>query len=74
MHRLLLTGGLCLALGACTTAPAQTLPACDGKHRRPANPNGSVLLAPIHPAASAPAPAAANPAPDASFAPCGDRS
>ena len=75
MYRRLLTGGLCLALGACATTSPQTLPKCDGQHRRPANPNGSVLLVPAMvgkpgaPAAAAP-PAASGP----SFAPCGDRS
>jgi hypothetical protein len=72
--RPLLTGGLCLALGACASAPAKTLPTCDGQHRRPANPNGSVLPSPdaAHgPAAPGPA-APATPPPAASFAPCGD--
>jgi hypothetical protein len=72
VQRFLLTGGLCLALGACATAPAQTLPTCNGQHRRPANPNGSVLLAPE--AAPAPPPAQPQPAPAASFTPCGDLS
>jgi len=71
VYRLLLTGGLCLALGACATAPSQTLPTCNGHHRRPANPNGSALLAPE--AAATAAPAKPAPAPAASFAPCGDR-
>jgi hypothetical protein len=31
-----------LALSACATA-SKSLPACDGRHRRPANPQGSVL-------------------------------
>ena len=30
------------ALTACATVP-NALPVCDGKHRRPANPHGSVL-------------------------------
>jgi hypothetical protein len=73
VHRLLLTGGLCLALGACATAQTQTLPTCNGQHRRPANPNGSVLLA-SDPAAAPAKPAASKPAPAASFTPCGDPS
>jgi hypothetical protein len=32
-----------LAASACATTPANRLPVCDGKHLRPANPNGSVL-------------------------------
>ncbi len=39
----LLSASLTLFLSACTT-PGAALPAsCDGHHRRPANPNGSVL-------------------------------
>lgn len=73
MHRLLLTVGLCLALGACATATTQTLPTCNGQHRRPANPSGSVLLTPSAAAPAATA-AASKPASPASFAPCGDPS
>jgi hypothetical protein len=69
--RLLLMGGLCLALGACAAA-TQTLPTCNGQHRRPANPNGSVLLPPAA-ASSAPAAAPPHAASGPSFAPCGDR-
>jgi hypothetical protein len=35
-----------LATSGCATSPSSSLPACDGKHRRPANPHGSVLVAP----------------------------
>lgn len=31
-------------LGGCALTGGDRLPICDGKHRRPANPNGSVLL------------------------------
>jgi hypothetical protein len=75
VHRLLLTGGLCLALGACATAPTQTLPTCNGQHRRPANPNGSVLLpTSASGALSRPAPTKPSAARAGSYAPCGDPS
>jgi hypothetical protein len=32
-----------LALAGCASTGGGKLPACDGKHRRPANPYGSVL-------------------------------
>ncbi|HEY0437576.1 MAG TPA: hypothetical protein VGC92_13120 [Phenylobacterium sp.] len=32
-----------LGLTGCAAARATVLPVCDGHHRRPANPNGSVL-------------------------------
>ncbi len=38
---------------ACATAPA-ALPTCDGKHRRPANPNGSVLAPSSTPSTATP--------------------
>jgi hypothetical protein len=64
VHRLLIPAALCLALGACATAtPSKSLSVCDGRHRRPANPNGSVLVS-TNPTATTP---------DASFAPCGIR-
>jgi hypothetical protein len=49
-----------LAASACATTSASRLPVCDGKHLRPANPNGSVLdvSAPATPPA-APAPTTA---------------
>ena len=53
---------LALGLGGCATSAAKTLPVCDGQHRRPANPYGSVLDA-------APATAAATPAPSPQTAP-----
>lgn len=34
---------LAAALGGCATASTKSLPVCDGQHRRPANPYGSVL-------------------------------
>jgi len=43
--RFLITGAVCLALAACATASDKPA-VCDGRHRRPANPNGSVLVAP----------------------------
>ena len=48
-----------LAAGTSLTAPfappagARPLPVCDGKHKRPANPYGSVLLEGLKPAAAA---------------------
>ena len=47
---------LAAALGGCATSSAKSLPVCDGQHRRPANPYGSVLD---------PAPTAAGAAPPA---------
>lgn len=32
-----------LALGGCSTVGREKAPVCNGKHRRPANPYGSVL-------------------------------
>lgn len=46
---------IALTAGGCATSSASHLPACDGKHRRPANPHGSVLEVP---AAGVAAPAA----------------
>jgi hypothetical protein len=74
--RLLITGAVCLALAACATVSDK--PAlCDGRHRRPANPHGSVLVAPQ---AQAPAATPAPPAKPirsaalaASYRPCGGR-
>ena len=42
------------AVSACATFRTADPPVCDGRHRRPANPYGSILS----PAAHAPAPAA----------------
>jgi hypothetical protein len=47
-----------LAASACATTSASRLPVCDGKHLRPANPNGSVLDA-TTPAATPATPASA---------------
>jgi hypothetical protein len=76
---LLTKGALCLALGACASARPDRLAVCDGQHRRPANPNGSVLTVAMP--AAAPSPAAEPPAHparpirgaalQASFRPCG---
>jgi type IV secretion system protein VirB7 len=63
---------LAAALGGCATSTAKSLPVCDGQHRRPANPLGSVLdpapaavaatpVAPTAPAAPSPPPTAAPP-------------
>lgn len=56
-----------LAASACATTPANRLPVCDGKHARPANPNGSVLD-PSTPTTSSAAPA---PSPAANQPGCG---
>jgi hypothetical protein len=77
---LLTTVALCLALAACASARSDKLAVCDGQHRRPANPNGSVLTtAPV----AAPSPGTTPPAHpakpvrgaalEASFRPCGGR-
>lgn len=59
MRMIPLLCGLAL-LGGCALIGDDTLPVCDGKHRRPANPNGSVLLPPpsAEPLVLAPPPAA----------------
>jgi hypothetical protein len=49
-----------LALGGCATHSEPKPAVCDGKHRRPANPYGSVL--PSIPGGSTPTPPAAAPA------------
>ena len=52
-----------LAASACATTSASRLPVCDGKHLRPANPNGSVLdhsTSAASSAAPAPSPAPAD--------------
>lgn len=54
-----------LAASGCATSPSGGLPVCDGKHLRPANPNGSVLDAATpaaKPTAAATAPKSAAPA------------
>jgi len=88
LARLMLVAALA-ALAACAHHPDGRPAVCDGRHRRPANPYGSVLpnlpgaaAAPATPGAVPPPPAAPGPlsaadprlAPDPrSFAPCGDR-
>lgn len=61
---------LCLALllGGCALLKMDEAPVCDGQHRRPANPNGSVLEAAASPV-SPPRPAKLSAAP-LSFASC----
>jgi hypothetical protein len=59
---------LAAALGGCATSTTKSLPVCDGQHRRPANPYGSVLdPAPQATGSAAPeaAPKPAAPAPPA---------
>jgi type IV secretion system protein VirB7 len=51
---------LALSVSGCATSSADKLPVCDGKHRRPANPQGTVLGASASPAGAA-APAALAP-------------
>ena len=53
---------LAAALGGCATASAGKLPVCDGQHRRPANPYGSVLDPTPQPATPATPPPASKPA------------
>jgi type IV secretion system protein VirB7 len=61
--RLILILTVAAALTACATAGSNALAVCDGRHLRPANPNGSVLN-PAKPAAfTAAAPSAAAPNP-----------
>ena len=43
-------------LTACASLRSENPPVCDGRHRRPANPYGSILVAPSTPDAVAPAP------------------
>jgi type IV secretion system protein VirB7 len=67
---------LAAALGGCATSTAKSLPVCDGQHRRPANPYGSVLdPAPATAGAPTPAapasPAAPTPPPAATTSPSG---
>lgn len=68
MRTLILVLGATLALGGCSTFGKDKAPVCDGKHRRPANPFGSVLNPPPPPAAppgpasnAVPSPAPAKP-------------
>jgi hypothetical protein len=60
---------LIVLIGACATAPDEKLAVCDGRHRRPANPQGSVLAQrPISAPAAAEPPAPGFSAPGASLA------
>jgi hypothetical protein len=52
---------LALSASGCATSSAKDLPVCDGKHRRPANPHGSVLDASVAGAAAPAAPQAPSP-------------
>jgi hypothetical protein len=71
-----------LALVGCATHDPKPA-VCDGKHRRPANPYGSVLPSipgadPVPPVTAAPGPLPAPPGPQSSidprsFEPCGER-
>jgi hypothetical protein len=51
----LLAAALSLPMAACATSSVQPPKGCDGHHRRPANPNGSVLSAKNTALAAAPA-------------------
>lgn len=42
----LLTAAILQGLSACTSLRSEEPPVCDGRHRRPANPYGSILVAP----------------------------
>ena len=55
MRRWLTVLAAALALAACASVGKETAPVCDGKHRRPANPYGSVLD-PATPPTATPAP------------------
>jgi hypothetical protein len=58
-------------LAACASGPPSPPKTCDGRHRRPGNPYGSVLQAPPAPLADA---QSARTSIDAlSFQPCGGR-
>ena len=64
----LLIMALATALAGCASAGGSNAPVCDGKHRRPANPHGSVLD-PV--AATTPAASPAEPAIGANHSSCG---
>lgn len=53
---------LSVLLGGCATGPTDAPPVCDGRHRRPANPYGTIL----EPSAARPSP---SPSADAEPAP-----
>ena len=85
MSRILVSLALILptliAFASCATSPDLKPAVCDGKHRRPANPHGSVLAAPPAEPPMAPASAAAptlkpqslSRLDPRSYLPCGDR-
>jgi uncharacterized lipoprotein len=52
MRKLILIAVLGLGLAGCSTLSKDKPPICDGKHRRPANPYGSVLDPVASPAAA----------------------
>lgn len=56
--------GATVALAGCSTFAPPDVPVCDGRHRRPANLYGSVLV-PASPAASTPASPEADAVPNA---------
>jgi type IV secretion system protein VirB7 len=57
---------IAMAASGCATSSADKLPVCDGKHRRPANPNGSVLDPSSPPTGTGPAAPAVAPPPSPS--------
>lgn len=59
MKRLILVAFGAMALSGCMGTHIKPPPVCDGKHRRTANPNGSIL-----PSLPVPQPASAAPRPD----------
>jgi type IV secretion system protein VirB7 len=83
LKRLPVLAAALLALAGCATHGDSKPAICDGKHRRPANPNGSVLtMAPPSGAATAtpkagvaikPAPGPQSSIDPGSFQPCGAR-
>lgn len=58
MRTLIFIVAISVALGGCSILRKEGTPVCDGKHRRPANANGSVLMpAPMKPTQLSAAPA-----------------
>lgn len=55
MRSVVLTFAAVVALGGCATLRTTEPPVCDGRHRRPANPYGSVLDPPPPPVVAEPA-------------------
>jgi type IV secretion system protein VirB7 len=62
MRSMILVLGGVIALGGCSTFRQAEPPVCDGRHRRPANPHGSVLEPIPTPVAPEPAPESETPA------------